>query len=177
MIFNIQKCSIHDGDGLRTLVFFKGCPLRCMWCANPESQSYQKEILESPVRCIGCGVCRSVCPEGAIRDDGTIDRDLCTGCFKCIDVCYAESKRIAGREYTVEELYHEIHKDKSFYSRYGGGVTFSGGEPLSHGSGIWRGSLRNAAIIRSTSWWKAADTPDTRNLKKLCHISTPCSWT
>lgn len=138
MIFNIQKCSIHDGDGLRTLVFFKGCPLRCMWCANPESQSYQKEILESPVRCIGCGVCRSVCPEGAIRDDGTIDRDLCTGCFKCIDVCYAESKRIAGREYTVEELYHEIQKDKSFYSRYGGGVTFSGGEPLTHGAYLAR---------------------------------------
>ena len=68
----------------------------------------------------------------------TIDRDLCTGCFKCIDVCYAESKRIAGREYTVEELYHEIQKDKSFYSRYGGGVTFSGGEPLTHGAYLAR---------------------------------------
>lgn len=134
MIFNIQKCSIHDGDGLRTLVFFKGCPLRCQWCANPESQSYQREIMESPLRCIGCGACRPVCPEGAIGGDGRIDRNRCTNCFRCIDVCYAESKRIAGREYTVEELYHEIEKDRSFYSRYGGGVTFSGGEPLTHGA-------------------------------------------
>ncbi len=134
MIFNIQKCSIHDGDGLRTLVFFKGCPLRCPWCANPESQSYEQEIMESSLRCIGCGICRQVCPKGAIRDDGTIDRQLCTKCMKCIDVCYAESKKIAGKDYTVEALYHEIQKDRSFYRRYGGGVTFSGGEPLTHGA-------------------------------------------
>lgn len=133
MIFNIQKCSIHDGAGLRTLVFFKGCPLRCKWCANPESQSYEEEIMESPVRCVGCGVCRTVCPENAVREDGTIDRDKCTGCKKCIDACYAESKKISGREYTVEELYKEIEKDKPFYAIYGGGVTFSGGEPLTHG--------------------------------------------
>lgn len=134
MIFNIQKCSIHDGEGLRTLVFFKGCPLRCKWCANPESQSYEREIMESPVRCIGCGMCRQVCPRGAIRSDGTIDRELCDKCMKCIDVCYAESKRIAGRDYTIEELYKEIEKDKPFYASFGGGVTFSGGEPLTHGA-------------------------------------------
>lgn len=134
MIFNIQKCSIHDGEGLRTLVFFKGCPLRCKWCANPESQSYEQEILESPVRCIGCGICRQVCPEKAIRDDGTIDREICTKCMKCIGVCYAESKKISGREYDTEELYKEIEKDKPFYSSFGGGVTFSGGEPLTHGA-------------------------------------------
>lgn len=134
MIFNIQKCSIHDGDGLRTLVFFKGCPLRCLWCANPESQHYQKEILESPVRCVGCNVCRTVCPQGAIQEDGRIDRTLCDNCFACIDVCYADSKKIAGTDYTVEALYQEIEKDKGFYTRYGGGVTFSGGEPLTHGS-------------------------------------------
>ncbi|MGN0658564.1 MAG: glycyl-radical enzyme activating protein [Emergencia sp.] len=132
MIFNIQKCSIHDGNGLRTLVFFKGCPLHCPWCANPESQSYQKEIMESPVRCIGCGACAAVCPENAIGEDFRIDRERCTGCLKCIDVCYAESKKIAGRDYTVEELYCEIDKDRGFYRRYGGGVTFSGGEPLTH---------------------------------------------
>ena len=121
MIFNIQKCSIHDGQGLRTLVFFKGCPLRCRWCSNPESQSYEKEIMESPVRCIGCGACRDVCPQSAISEDFLIDREHCVKCMKCTQVCY-----------TIEELYKEIEKDKPFYSRFGGGVTFSGGEPLTH---------------------------------------------
>lgn len=134
MIFNIQKCSIHDGEGLRTLVFFKGCPLRCPWCANPESQKYQMEIMESPVRCIGCGACRDVCPEGAVREDLSIDRSRCISCFKCVEVCYAEAKKIAGKEYSIEELYHELEKDKAFYTFHDGGVTFSGGEPLTHGA-------------------------------------------
>lgn len=132
MIFNIQKCSIHDGEGLRTLVFFKGCPLRCKWCSNPESQSYEREIMESPARCIGCGACRAACPQGAISADGIIDRSLCDNCMKCTDVCYAESKKIAGKAYTIDELYREIEKDKLFYAMFGGGVTFSGGEPLTH---------------------------------------------
>lgn len=132
MIFNIQKCSIHDGAGLRTLVFFKGCPLNCPWCSNPESQSYAPEIMESPSRCIGCKACVDACPEKAIDDTLIIDREKCKGCFKCIDMCYAESKKIAGRDYTVDELYKEIQKDKPFYSLYGGGVTFSGGEPMTH---------------------------------------------
>lgn len=130
MIYNIQKCSIHDGNGLRTLVFLKGCPLRCPWCSNPESQSYQQEIMESPIRCISCGDCKSVCKESAISDDYRIDRNLCTNCFKCTDRCYAESKRIVGKNYSIEELYNEIKKDSPFYSIHGGGVTFSGGEPL-----------------------------------------------
>lgn len=133
MIFNIQKCSIHDGEGLRTLVFFKGCMLRCKWCANPESQKYTPEIVESPTKCIGCRCCSQVCPKNAIRADGTIDRNLCDNCMKCTDICYAEAKRVAGKEYTTEELYKEIEKDKPFYEIYGGGVTFSGGEPLTHG--------------------------------------------
>ena len=134
MIFNIQKCSIHDGAGMRTLVFFKGCPLHCKWCANPESQSYKKDIMEFPARCIGCGACQKICPESAIQraEDGyfKINRNLCTMCFRCTDRCYAESKRIVGQEYTVEELLLEIKKERKFYSVSGGGVTFSGGEPL-----------------------------------------------
>ena len=135
MIFNIQKCSVHDGDGLRTLVFFKGCPLRCPWCSNPESQSYEKEIMESQVRCIGCGACETVCPQSAISktEEGfLINRDLCTQCFRCTDRCYAESKRVVGEDYSVEALYKEIAKDRVYYAMYGGGVTFSGGEPLTH---------------------------------------------
>lgn len=134
MIFNIQKCSIHDGNGLRTLVFFKGCPLRCPWCANPESQEYGYEITEFPTHCIGCGHCRELCPNNAIGLDGFIDRSKCPpGCTVCTDICYAEAKRLVGKEYTIDELYHEIQKDKIFYDIKGGGVTFSGGEPLTHG--------------------------------------------
>lgn len=135
MIFNIQKCSIHDGNGLRTLVFFKGCPMECLWCANPESQSYKSEIMESQTRCIGCGACQEVCPESAITfgsDGFRIDRSLCKRCFKCTERCYAESKSVVGKDYSVEELFAEIEKDRFFYSMYGGGVTFSGGEPLTH---------------------------------------------
>lgn len=133
MIFNIQKCSIHDGVGLRTLVFFKGCPLHCYWCANPESQSYEKEIMEIPRKCINCGACQNVCPESAIsliNGEFKIDRSSCKKCFKCIDICYAESKKLVGYELDVKSLFKEINKDLLFYQIHGGGVTFSGGEPL-----------------------------------------------
>lgn len=134
MIFNIQKCSIHDGEGLRTLVFFKGCPLRCPWCANPESQAYHGEISEYPTKCVGCGLCIEKCPQHAIGTDGKIDRRLCPAdCTVCTGICYAEAKRQIGKTYTIEELFAEIKKDKIFYEMKGGGVTFSGGEPLTHG--------------------------------------------
>lgn len=134
MIFNIQKCSIHDGEGLRTLVFFKGCPLRCPWCANPESQSYENDITEFPSKCVGCGLCITSCPEHAVGPDCKIDRTRCVkNCMACTDICYAEAKKYVGRNYTIEELLHEVKKDKIFYQMKGGGVTFSGGEPLTHG--------------------------------------------
>ncbi len=133
MLFNIQKSSIHDGYGLRTLVFFKGCPLRCLWCANPESQSYQPELMESHSKCIGCGACEKVCPVHAIHPDKEgfiVDRTQCTRCFTCAEHCFAGSKYVIGKDYTVPELLKEIEKDKIFYDIKGGGVTFSGGEPL-----------------------------------------------
>ena len=134
MIFNIQKCSIHDGEGLRTLVFFKGCPLRCPWCANPESQSYENDITEFPSKCVGCGLCIQKCPQGAVRPDCSIDREKCVkNCTACTDICYAEAKKYVGKNYEIDELLHEIKKDKIFYQMRGGGVTFSGGEPLTHG--------------------------------------------
>lgn len=133
MLFNIQKCSIHDGNGLRTLVFFKGCPLHCLWCANPESQSYRQELMESHSKCIGCKACVNVCPVDAISptEEGfTVDREKCIECFACADKCFAGAKYTIGKEYTISELLKEIEKDKIFYDMKGGGVTFSGGEPL-----------------------------------------------
>ena len=133
LIFNIQKCSIHDGTGLRTIVFFKGCPLRCQWCANPESQSYQMQIMEFPKKCIGCGECVKACKESAIhlqKDGLRIDRSVCTNCFACAEVCYAEAKQIVGEEKSADEIFTEVNKDRYFYEIKGGGVTFSGGEPL-----------------------------------------------
>ncbi|MCD8140921.1 MAG: glycyl-radical enzyme activating protein [Planctomycetaceae bacterium] len=135
MIFNVQKCSIHDGNGLRTLVFFKGCPLKCKWCSNPESQAYGPEVMESQGKCIGCMACLDACPRSAIRiaaDGPRIDRDRCTNCLKCTDRCYAASKYPVGAEYETEELYRQIDRDRDFYLINGGGVTFSGGEPLTH---------------------------------------------
>lgn len=133
LIFNIQKCSIHDGTGLRTIVFFKGCPLHCAWCANPESQSYAQEIMEIPRACIACGACTEVCPNSAIAPSESgmlINRELCRKCFHCTSVCYAESKKIAGENMSVDEVFNEVYKDRYFYRQFGGGVTFSGGEPL-----------------------------------------------
>lgn len=134
LITNIQRFSIHDGDGIRTTVFFKGCPLRCVWCHNPESQKKEKELLVSTAACTGCGACTAVCPEKAISvSDGKArtDRTRCTACGACTEVCAPGLREIAGRKYTVKELVEELLKDQMFYEESGGGVTFSGGEVLS----------------------------------------------
>lgn len=126
IIFNIQKYSIHDGPGIRTTVFLKGCPLSCIWCHNPESQSFAPEIMLYGKRCIGCGKCTEVCKHGAL-----LDRDKCTSCGKCAEVCHAKARELAGKVMTVPEVIAQIDKDSIFYEESGGGVTFSGGEPLS----------------------------------------------
>jgi pyruvate formate lyase activating enzyme len=132
-IFNIQRYSIHDGPGIRTTVFLKGCPLRCFWCQNPESQSSRIQVLYNRAKCTLCGRCAEVCPSGATRlSDGhiTIDRDRCTGCGECVGVCLNEARRIAGSHATVQEIMDEVMRDVKFYENSGGGVTLSGGEPL-----------------------------------------------
>jgi len=133
-IFNIQRYSIHDGQGIRTLVFFKGCPLRCIWCANPESQLFASDISISQHLCIQCGKCIKNCPTQAItiQTDGVvINRDRCTRCGHCAKNCNAECLRLVGKQYTVKELIKEIQGDRVFYNASDGGVTFSGGEPFS----------------------------------------------
>ena len=134
-ITNIQKFSIHDGDGIRTTVFFKGCPLKCEWCHNPETQRFEKEMEVDGEKCTGCGTCASVCPNGAVRmtEDHrpSWDPKACTYCGKCENFCPAGVREIVGREYTVKKLTKELMKDQMFYEESGGGVTFSGGEVMS----------------------------------------------
>lgn len=126
IVFNIQKYSIHDGPGIRTTVFLKGCPLRCLWCHNPESQSFRPELVFYEKRCIGCGECLKQCKQNAIEE-----KQNCINCGSCAEVCFANAREIAGKRMTVNEVMLEIEKDRIFYESSGGGVTFSGGEPLS----------------------------------------------
>ncbi len=133
LIFNIQKFSVHDGPGIRTTIFFKGCPLTCQWCHNPESQSCQKEILIDTERCSLCGRCEEHCSQQAIQKiNGKLlyDKEKCNHCEVCMDYCYNNAREIAGQEYTVPELILEIQKDQAFYEQSGGGVTLSGGEVM-----------------------------------------------
>ncbi len=131
--FNIKKFSIHDGPGIRTTVFFKGCPLSCLWCHNPESQSPQPEIHYFENRCIQCGDCAEVCPNNAISFIDGIrvwDSDLCQFCGACAEICPTEAIQLVGRDTDIDEIMAEIEKDIIYYDQSGGGVTFSGGEPL-----------------------------------------------
>jgi len=133
LITNVQRFSIHDGPGIRTTVFLKGCPLRCFWCHNPETQRAEPELEFFPDRCIGCQECVRRCPEGAQAvEDGrrVYRRARCRGCGRCAETCYAEALVLAGRWWTAEELLEELLRDKPFYDQSGGGVTLSGGEPL-----------------------------------------------
>ena len=133
-VFNIQKYSIHDRDGIRTTIFFKGCPVNCAWCHNPESQRFDKELLYFKDRCSGCGKCVQRCPNGAntmVDGKAELDRSKCNACGVCADWCITQARDIAGKEYTVKELVKEAEKDRQFYEESGGGITLSGGEVMS----------------------------------------------
>lgn len=133
LVANIQKYAIHDGKGIRTTVFFKGCPLACRWCHNPETQGYGRELIFYEERCTGCGECVEECGNGAVTAaDGKVytDRELCRGCGECVDGCMRNARQLCGRGYSVGELAEELLKDRAFYETSGGGVTLSGGEPL-----------------------------------------------
>jgi pyruvate formate lyase activating enzyme len=134
MVASIRRMVIHDGPGIRTIVFLKGCPLNCVWCAAPETQSSDSDLLFYPEYCVDCGSCVSTCLTGAIISlpgrPKTIDRSRCTVCKKCTEVCYAGALRIIGKRMTVKQVVTEVERDIIFYKSSGGGVTVSGGEPL-----------------------------------------------
>ena len=135
IVFDIRRYAVHDGPGIRTTVFFKGCALSCWWCHNPESQDPGPEVIVRPDRCIRCGACVAACDRGAalLTPDGPdADRDRCRGCetHVCAAVCYAEAREVAGRAVSVEEVASLAARDLPFYEDSGGGVTLSGGEPL-----------------------------------------------
>lgn len=131
-IFDIQRFSINDGPGIRTIVFIKGCPLSCKWCSNPESQLMNVEIMYNSSNCIACGNCKDICPENAIDfyANHKINRDKCKKCGLCVDKCYYNALLKTGREVKVEELVEELKKDSIQFRRSGGGITISGGELL-----------------------------------------------
>ena len=136
IVFSIQKFSVHDGPGIRTIAFFKGCPLRCRWCSNPESQSPRPELAYNRDRCLTfahCNRCLDVCGPGAIcrdEDRPRIDWRICTQCLRCADVCPPKALIVYGYEVTVAQVLDEVERDGLFYARSGGGMTLSGGEPL-----------------------------------------------
>ena len=132
-IFNIQHYAIHDGPGIRTIVFLKGCPLRCLWCQNPESQDSRPVVFFNAEMCTGCGMCVEACPEVAIQIiDGKsrTDRRRCMGNGKCADVCPNEARSLMGRYITAREVFEDVSADAIFYQNSDGGVTLSGGDPV-----------------------------------------------
>ncbi len=132
-ITKIQKYSIHDGDGIRTTIFFKGCPLKCGWCHNPETISYEKQLMFRTEDCVGCGSCETGCKEKAIslRDNkAQTNATDCVLCGECLDYCIKNLREISGEEYDIQTLVDEVKKDQMFYEDSGGGVTLSGGEVM-----------------------------------------------
>ena len=133
-VTNIQRYSVNDGYGIRTIVFLGGCTMRCAWCQNPETiAAGQASLMLSRDVCAGCGACVEECPTGAacVRDGGlAFDRDLCESCFKCVNVCYFGARKPSAEVRDVDEVFREVMKDEAFYRNSGGGLTMSGGEPL-----------------------------------------------
>ena len=131
-IFDIKRFAVHDGPGIRTTVFFKGCPLRCLWCHNPESMKIGRQIVFFENKCIGCGECYKRCTSGALKatpQGRMYVREKCTLCGTCVEYCYAEATVMEGKVVSVEEVIEEVKKDMPFYENSNGGVTLSGGEP------------------------------------------------
>jgi pyruvate formate lyase activating enzyme len=157
VVFNIQRFSLHDGPGIRTTVFLKGCPLRCAWCSNPESLRREPEIITRNVKCIRCGKCVEACPEQAIaivESTRIIQWEKCSNRMKCAEVCPSGAIEAVGKSMTVAEVMDPVGRDRGFYQHSGGGMTVSGGEPLVQ----WRFTLELLRAARGTGLHTAVDT-------------------
>ena len=169
IVFNIQRFSIHDGPGIRTTVFLKGCPLHCPWCQNPESIRLLPEIITRDIKCIRCGKCVDICSQGAIfiREEGrVIEWEKCNYCLKCAEVCPSRSIEVSGEYKSVDEVIEEVVKDSNFYRRSGGGMTISGGEPLVQ----WRFTLALFEKAKQKGLHTALDTTGYANWEVLDEV-------
>ncbi len=176
-IFNIQKFSLHDGPGIRDLIFMKGCPLRCRWCSNPESHKIDPEIAYNAARCIGfegCGLCQNVCPSKAIErsPDGRvkIDRRRCNHCGDCADVCPDKALELIGRQITIGDILEMVSADEGFHFRSGGGVTVGGGDPIVQADFIEAllGACRGRGIATAI---ETAGFGSWKQLEKMCRYA------
>jgi pyruvate formate lyase activating enzyme len=168
-VFNVQGFSIHDGPGIRTTVFLKGCPLKCFWCQNPEAQKLAPELFYAADKCTGCGDCVAACTAGAVSlqaGKSVTDRAVCRGAACCVSVCKAGARYMMGREATAEEVYGVLLEDRLFYDQSGGGVTLSGGEPL-HQAAFASQLLR---LCREAGIHTALDTCGYANWSVVRHV-------
>ncbi|MFX1297204.1 MAG: glycyl-radical enzyme activating protein [Promethearchaeota archaeon] len=168
LIHKIERFSLHDGPGIRTLVIMKGCPLRCRWCSSPHTQDPNPEILYIRSKCKGCGLCIEVCPQKAILRGADpfqvkTDRAICISCGECIVTCPNQARELSGQHYTAEELFREVEKDAAFYRRSGGGITLGGGEPTMQAEFI--GEF--LALCRSHFFHTAMETSALTSWEKL----------
>lgn len=176
VVFNIQKYSVHDGPGIRTVVFLKGCPLRCRWCSNPESQKPQPQLVYNPKKCLTlehCVRCIEVCTVGAIKSgEGNriqLDRDTCTECLLCTKACPSLALNVYGETMTISQVIDRVEEDSSFYSRSGGGLTISGGEPM-HQADFAVNLLKEAKRRRINTAMETCGFCQWEDLKEACEV-------
>ncbi|TWH45598.1 glycyl-radical enzyme activating protein [Sporomusa sp. KB1] len=174
-VFNIQQFSVHDGPGIRTIVFLKGCPLRCRWCSNPESQASKPELAYNQNKCIGiaaCGRCLNACPHNALRqgeaDKPVVLRDVCKQCFSCAGACPTTALHTFGQLMSIDDILEVVEQDNVFFSRSGGGLTLSGGEPLMQPDFAVE-LLQAAKRRRINTTMETSGYADWQTLEKACH--------
>ncbi|QUH27903.1 glycyl-radical enzyme activating protein [Vallitalea guaymasensis] len=173
-VFNIERFATEDGEGIRTVVFLKGCELRCKWCANPESQEFRREILFKKAPCTNCGRCIEICNQKAIdlrEEFGFItNASLCNYCERCVDYCVNNARCVVGMDMSVDELIKEVLKDIEYYKMSGGGITFSGGEPLFYSRFIKECS-KKLKEYNITTLVETCGYIDNKNMKEICDYS------
>ena len=164
-VANIERFATHDGPGIRTVVFLKGCPLRCPWCANRETWSLKPLVMHDERKCVKCGCCAALCPQKAISftPEFQLNYDECTNCFKCVDECLNDALSVSGRYLSIEEIIKEIKKDDAYYRNSQGGVTLSGGEPLYQGAK----SLELLISLKAAGYHTALETTGNYRLELL----------